>query len=139
MDCVFLIGLIVHIAKYKINYNDSYMLAEDEEQLESIKKDLDGYEVAYTVEELDYKPHEWAKGIAIEDGDNLLEKARATVAEGEATYYAKKELKELDNTINRPTEELYQKTKTELYPSTQAVVDRKNELRQIIQANKKEV
>ena len=136
MDCIFLIGLIVHIARYKINYNESYMLAEDEEQLESIKKDLDGYGIAYTVEELDYKPHEWAKGIIIEDGDNLLEKAKATVAEGEATYYAKKELKELDTVINRATEELYTKTGTELYTSTKEVVDRKNELRGIIKSEK---
>lgn len=139
MDCVFLIGLIVHIAKYKINYNDSYILVEDEEQLETIKKDLDGYEIAYTVEGLDYKPHEWAKGIAIEDGDNLLEKARGIVAEGEATYYAKKELKELDTIINRATEDIYAKTETEYYASTKEVVDRKNVLRGIIQAEKQKL
>lgn len=139
MDCVFLVGLIVHIAKHRINYNDSYMLAEDEEQLKSIKKDLEGYEIAYTVEELDYKPHEWARGIAIEDGDNLLEKARETVAEGEATYYAKKELKELDTIINRATEDIYAKTETEYYASTKEVVDRKNELREIIQTERRKV
>ena len=133
MDCVFLSGLIVHIAKYKINYNDSYMLAENEENLEAIKKDLDEYEIAYEVEELDYKAHEWANGIIIEDGDDLLERAKATVAEGEATYYAKKELKELDVIINRATEDIYTKTKTAFYASIQEVVDRKNELRKIIQ------
>ena len=139
MDCVFLIGLIIHIAKYKINYNNSYVLAEDKEQLENIKKELDRHEITYTAEELDYAPHLWARGIAIEDGDNLDEKAKSIVAEGEVIYYAKKELKELDDTINRPTEDLYKKTNTEFYPSTQAIVDRKNELRQIIKANKKEV
>lgn len=132
MDCVFLNGLIVHIAKYKINYNDSYILAEDEEQLESIKKDLDGYEIAYIVEELDYKPYEWAKGLVIEDGDNLLTRAKEIVAEGEATYYAKKELTELDITINRSTEDLYIMTGSTPYSSVQAVIDRKNELREIL-------
>lgn len=136
MDCVFLEGLIINIAKYRIKDEEGYIMIESENQLEEVKKHLDEIGAIYTVEELDYKPHEWAKGIAIEDGNNLLEKARATVAEGEVTYYAKKELKELDVIINRATEDIYAKTETDYYASTKEVVDRKNELREIIQQEK---
>lgn len=134
MDCVFLSGLIIHIAKYKIIDGNGDIMVETDEELENAKAYLDELGITYEVEELEYEPHTWARGLAIEDGDNLLEKAKAVVAEGEKTYYAKRELKELDTVINRATEDLYAKTETEFYASTKQVVDRKNELRSIIQA-----
>ena len=42
----------------------------------------------------------------------------------------KEELKELDNTIKRATEDLYELTKTTPYKSTAEVIERKKELRQ---------
>ena len=42
----------------------------------------------------------------------------------------KEELKELDKTINRATEDLYELTDTKPYKSTEEVIERKKELRQ---------
>lgn len=132
MDCVFLVGLVIHIAKYRIKDPGGYIPIENEYQLEDAKKDLDEMKIEYTVEELDYEPHLWANGIIIEDGDNLDEKAKKIVSEGEATYYAKKELNELDGVINRATEDLYLASNITPYDSVQKVIERKNELRKII-------
>ena len=50
----------------------------------------------------------------------------------------KEELEELDKTINRATEDLYELTDTKPYKSTEEVIERKKELRQQLKNIKEE-
>lgn len=64
------------------------------------------------------------------DNGNLIDlglKKSMTMTEEEII---KEELMELDKTINRATEDLYELTNTEPYKSTGEVIERKKELRQ---------